>query len=167
MEQYSELPVLSQTFVMDNPNDFFSAETLSVLEEDDEMSRSPLSRKNLILSQAASDQNSYVQTQPKHRKRRAAPEIPGCSTINLGNAKRSKPKRKNFEPKRREEVANVRKVGACMKRRQLKISVSFDIHRSIDYNADPGRASVLEDPYVEPVFVPTMAVVTESQKPDV
>ena len=65
-------------------------------------------------------------TQKKRkRERRKAPDaIPGCLTLQPSEAQGPKPKRSKYQLERKEEVAKMRRIGACLRCRQLKISVS-------------------------------------------
>lgn len=59
------------------------------------------------------------------RKRRRAPSIPaGCLTFALGDSASPKPKRAQYGIERRDQVANVCRVGSCNRCKHLKISVS-------------------------------------------
>lgn len=106
---------------MDNIDNLFSSEALRLLEDygySPDASGRPQERDD------ASFQEPTHQPSPK-RKRRVAPQtIPGCLTLSLADTTSRKPKRAKFESKRKDEVANVRKVGACFRCKQLKISVS-------------------------------------------
>lgn len=66
--------------------------------------------------------------QVKRKRCSASRSFPGCSTLVIANIAASKPKRTKFQSKRRGEVANVRKIGACLRCRALKISVSTIVH---------------------------------------
>ena len=64
-----------------------------------------------------------TQTQRK-RRRQSSEAIPGCLTIKPSEAQGPKSKRSKFQPERKKEVATTRRIGACLRCRQLKISVS-------------------------------------------
>ena len=124
--------------------DFFSIEALKILEGFDGLPK-PLSQSNgFPPSREASDQTQKTLTQPQRRKRRAPINIPGCATLNTEIDKFPKSKRRKFELKRRTEVAKVRKHGACIRCKQMKISVgTFSLS---DTNATlTGFASVFLD----------------------
>ena len=65
-----------------------------------------------------------AQNKPERKKRKAADAIPGCTTIKSTETQGSKSKRSKFQPQRKKEVAKTRRIGACLRCRQLKISVS-------------------------------------------
>ena len=62
-------------------------------------------------------------------RKRKIQEVPGSSTLAFSNFPENKRKRAKFDPKGRRKVAAVRKKGACMRCRILKIPVrvSFSI----------------------------------------
>ena len=68
--------------------------------------------------------NPFPQTQRKRKRRKALDAIPGCSTMESAEAQGPKLKRSKFQPERKKEVAKIRIIGACLRCRQLKISVS-------------------------------------------
>ena len=72
-----------------------------------------------------SDLDPLIQNKRK-RKRRTSPDaIPGCLTIKPIEAQGPKLKRSKFQPERKDEVAKIRRIGACLRCRHLKISVSW------------------------------------------
>lgn len=108
---------------MDDVDDLFSAEALRLLEQSafdyetvsgelpvDHELRTALSQCETRVKQI----NSY----PFQR-------IPGCSTLPLGKAAKAKRKRKKFDSKLCEKVATVRKKGACLRCRILKVPVGI------------------------------------------
>ena len=109
---------------MDNIDDLFSSEALRLLEDYGYAPDASSRPQELSLGDDASFQEPTHQPSPK-RKRRVAPQaIPGCLTLSLADTATPKPKRAKFESKRKDEVASVRKIGACFRCKQLKISVS-------------------------------------------
>ena len=66
----------------------------------------------------------FPQTKRKRKRRKHSEAIPGCLIINSTEAQGPKLKRSKFQPGRKEEVAKIRRIGACLRCRQLKISVS-------------------------------------------
>lgn len=113
-----------------NLDDFFTIEALDILEGFDGFSRPPSQPQGFILDEESLDQRQQVLAQPQSRKRRAPTNIPGCTTLNLDVIDAPKWKRRKFEPKRRTEVAKVRKLGACMRCKQMKISAGSSNHKS-------------------------------------
>ena len=108
--------------------DFFTTEALKILEGFDGLPK-PLSQsKGFLLSRETSDQSQKTLAQPQRRKRRAPISIPGCVTFNTEIDKIPKSKRRKFELTRRTEVAKVRKRGACIRCKQMKISVGTSSH---------------------------------------
>ena len=71
-----------------------------------------------------SDLDPSTQTQRKRKRRKSSEAIPGCLTIKPFEAQGPKLKRSKFQPERKKEVAKTRRIGACLRCRQLKISVS-------------------------------------------
>ena len=60
---------------------------------------------------------------------------PGCSTLDFENVAKSKRKRAKFEIKAREKVAAVRKKGACLRCRALKVPVRFSAFAVLSTNS--------------------------------
>ena len=77
-----------------------------------------------ILVNNISDPDPFTQTQRKRKRRKSSEAIPGCLTIKPYEAQGLKSKRSKFQPERKKEVAKTRRIGACLRCRQLKISVS-------------------------------------------
>ena len=65
----------------------------------------------------------FTQTQRKRKRRKPLDSIPGCSTMEFAEAPGPKLIRSKFQPERKKEVAKIRLIGACLRCRQLKISV--------------------------------------------
>ena len=128
----------------ENMKDFFTTEALKILEGFDGFSGHPSQPQGFILSEEASEQSQKILTQPRRRKRGTPVDLPGRATLNLEINEISKSKRRKFEPKRRMEVAKVRKLGACMRCKQMKISAGISSHNGT--NATLTRlASVFRD----------------------
>lgn len=68
--------------------------------------------------------NPFTQTQRNCKRRKPLDAIPGCSTMEYAEPQGPKLKRSKFQPERKKEVAKVRIIGACLRCRQLKISVN-------------------------------------------
>ena len=109
---------------MDNVRGLLSAEALRLLENYGSASNG-LSRPQECTHGAYPSLPEATQRPSWKPKRPAAPDaIPGLLTLVPTNSAAPKSKRAKFEPNRRHEVANIRKIGACIRCRQLKISVS-------------------------------------------
>ena len=65
-----------------------------------------------------------IQNKRKRKSRTPPDAIPGCLTIQPTEAQGPKTKRSKFQLERKKEVAKIRRIGACLRCRQLKISVS-------------------------------------------
>ena len=61
---------------------------------------------------------------PERRISKTRSKIPGCSTLSLENQPLKGIRRSRFSLARRREVAKVRHIGACLRCRSMKISVS-------------------------------------------
>ena len=79
--------------------------------------------------------NPFTQTQRKRKRRKPLDAIPGCSTMESAEAQGPKIKRSKFQPERKKEVAKVRIVGACLRCRQLRISVNPLVLYSLTFNS--------------------------------
>jgi hypothetical protein len=108
---------------MDTVDELFSADALRLLEDYAQVLSPSGQPQGFIVGHEAS---SHAES--NHQQSRKRKGIPGCSTLSLSSTATPKSKRAKFEPKRKNEVANVRKVGACFRCRQLKISVSEPFH---------------------------------------
>ncbi|KAL2038935.1 hypothetical protein N7G274_008275 [Stereocaulon virgatum] len=104
---------------MDTVDELFSADALRLLEDYAQVLSPPGQPQGFIVGHVAS---SHAES--NHHQTRKRTGIPGCSTLSLSSTATSKSKRAKFEPKRKREVANVRKIGACFRCRLLKISCS-------------------------------------------
>ena len=65
-----------------------------------------------------------TQKKRKSKGHKSPDTIPGCLTIRSTEAEGPKKKRSKFPLGRKEEVAKIRIIGACLRCKQLKISVS-------------------------------------------
>lgn len=72
-----------------------------------------------------SSRHENVWTNGHHRNRQslAPTQIPGCRTFTYAQSIPTKCKRSKFNAHRRQEVATVRRLGACLRCRGLKMSV--------------------------------------------
>ena len=77
----------------------------------------------------------FTQTQRKRKRRKLLDTIPGCSTMESAEAQGPKSKRSRFQPERKKEVAKIRTIGACLRCRQLKISVSHWVLYSLMFKS--------------------------------
>ena len=82
-----------------------------------------------------SDPNPFTQMQRKRKRRKPLDAIPGCSTMESAEAQGPKLKRSKFQPERKKEVAKIRIIGACLRCRQLKISVNPLVLYSLMFNS--------------------------------
>ena len=80
--------------------------------------------RETILVNDSSDPGPCTRTPRKRKRRKSSEAIPGCLTIKSSEAQGPKSKRSKFQPERKKEVAKTRRIGACLRCRQLKISVS-------------------------------------------
>ena len=80
--------------------------------------------RQLTLVNDISGLGPLAQNKPERRKRKAPDTIPGCLTMKSTEAQSPKLKRSKFQPERKEEVAKIRRIGACLRCRHLKIPVS-------------------------------------------
>lgn len=110
---------------MDDTDDFVFPETLRLLNEFCKNSGPAFQPNDLSLLDQAHGAAPPCETQTKGKDRNSSLNSAGCSTLNIGNVTELKRKRAKFDESRRKKVANVRKKGACMRCRLLKISVSL------------------------------------------
>lgn len=110
---------------MDDINEFFSPEALRLLEESGidcgtvfQADEVPVEHKPFTAPAPSGIQMSQIGSQCLY-------QIPGCSTLSFGSSVKPKRKRAKFDIKAREKVATVRKKGACLRCRALKIPVCF------------------------------------------
>ena len=127
-------------------NDSFSSATLSqttaTIATGDDVAEAPAQRQYHISDNHASysgpdhqprqptlindisGMGPLTQNKRKRKSRKPPDAIPGCLTIQPTEAQGPKPKRSKYQLGRKEEVAKMRRIGACLRCRQLKISVS-------------------------------------------
>lgn len=109
---------------MSDVNDLFSSEVLRLLEE------SGIDYGTVLwLDPPAEYIGSSTPTQCEAQFLHPLQHVPGCSSLSLGDLAKSKRKRAKFGINAREKVAAVRKKGACLRCRALKLPVgltSFD-----------------------------------------
>lgn len=108
---------------MDDVDDLFSAEALRLLEQ------SAIDYKT-VSSEVPVDhelRTALPQCETRVKQINSYPfqRIPGCSTLPLGKTAKAKRKRKKFDSKLREKVATIRKKGACLRCRILKVPVGI------------------------------------------
>ena len=131
-----------QLWANDSFSSATSSQTTATVATGDGVAETPAQQQNHISDNHAScsgpthqppqpalvnDISDVTPLTPKKRKRerRKAPDaIPGCLTIQPTEAQGPKTKRSKFQLERKKEVAKIRRIGACLRCRQLKISVS-------------------------------------------
>ena len=108
---------------MDDIGELFSPEALRLLEE------SGIDYGTVVQPEsppAEYNPSSTPTQRDKQRKKRpphSLQSIPGCSSVSLSDLAEAKRKRAKFSIKAREKVAAVRKKGACLRCRALKLPV--------------------------------------------
>ena len=107
---------------MDDIDDFFSPEALRLL---DNSPRPALQPNDHFLLDQVRGAAPPCQTQTKRKDIKFPVNIPGCSTLNIGNGIELKRKRGKFDDGDRKETASVRRKGVCMRCGILSIRVSF------------------------------------------
>ena len=112
---------------MHDDEEFFSPQALRLLEADNE-NHLPASQDPLCLfTDDSSVMPRHQQQPPPSKSSTTARDLPGTSTFSLASGVEPKRKRAKFEPERRIQVAHIRKRGACLRCRLMKIAVSFDL----------------------------------------
>ncbi len=74
--------------------------------------------------------NAVARATAKSKKNDSPLDLPGCSSFSIARSDSTKPKRAKFPQQRRKEVAEVRGLGACLRCRYLKVSVSDSVYLS-------------------------------------
>ncbi len=109
----------------------------------------------------------FPQMKRKRKRRKSSEAIPGCLTIKSAEAQGPKTKRSKFQPGRREEVAKIRRIGACLRCRQLKIPVSSLVPHSLMLSRQHlGYISALRYGLAHPVAVANALATVERQSSD-
>ena len=106
---------------MEDINDFFSPEALRLLEETSFGCETTFQSEELPVNDESSTAISQPIAQKKQKASHSLHRIPGCTIISPGGPAKSKRKRAILD---RKKVATVRKKGACLRCRVLKIPVS-------------------------------------------
>lgn len=110
--------------IMEEINDLFSPEALRLLEATGVGCETTFQSEELPVN----DESSTASLQPKVQKKMKTSHslhcIPGCTTLSPREPTKFKRKRAVFD---REKVAIVRKKGACLRCRVLKIPVSHPV----------------------------------------
>lgn len=88
-----------------------------------------------VLVNDISRADPFTQTQRQRKRRKPLDAIPGYSIIESTEAQGPKSKCSKFQPERKKEVAKIRMIGACLRCRQLKISVSHLVSRFLVLNS--------------------------------
>lgn len=108
---------------MDSIDELFSPEALRLLDEFCNAPQPTFEPDELLPADEALVTTTACQSQPKRKN--ATNDIPGCFTLQLANPSEPTRKRAKFEDQGRKKVAKVRRRGACMRCRVLKIPVSI------------------------------------------
>lgn len=64
---------------------------------------------------------------PGGQGRRTQAKVPGCSVLSLTDGAKVRRRRSKFDLVRRQQVATIRRLGACLRCRTLKISVCYPL----------------------------------------
>ena len=110
---------------MDNDEEFFSPQALRLLAADSDADLLALGDSHCLFADDSSVMQPQRPQETTSKTRSVARGLPGTSTFCVASNAEPKPKRVKFEPERRIEVARIRKRGACLRCRVLKIAVSF------------------------------------------
>ena len=105
-------------------DDLFSPAALRLLNEFCNDSGQTFEENGLPLDQNHVGPDLASHAPRKRHKAHMAPHVPGCSKLVFSEVASQNRKRARFDQRGREKVALVRKKGACMRCRILKIPVS-------------------------------------------
>lgn len=117
--------------IMDDISEIFSHEALRLLEESGVDYGTEVQADGLAAEYPPSVALTPPNVHMKKRPRQSRQPVPGFSSNSLNNIVQTKRKRAKFAIKAREKVAAVRKKGACLRCRILKLSVCFLIFEII------------------------------------
>ncbi len=107
--------------IMEEINDLFSPEALRLLEGTGVGCETTFQSEEFPVDDESSTASLQPKAQKNQRTSHSLHRIPGCKTLSPREPAKSKRKRAIFD---REKVATVRKKGACLRCRVLKIPVS-------------------------------------------
>ena len=110
---------------MDSDEQFFSPQALRLLAADNDADPSAFEDSLCLFVDPSSLMQHHPQQRPLPKPRSIARGLPGTFTFRIASDVEPKPKRAKFEPERRMEVANIRKRGACLRCRIMKLPVCF------------------------------------------
>ena len=112
-------------WIMDSDEQFFSPQALRLLAADNDADPSAFEDSLCLFVDHSSVMQHHPQQRPPPKSRSIVRGLPGTSTFRVASNVEPKPKRGKFEPERRMEVAHIRKRGACLRCRIMKLAVSF------------------------------------------
>lgn len=81
----------------------------------------------LVEEEGSAAEQPYEKPASESERLKRGSKIPGCSTLSLDYRARTGSRRSCFSPARRQEVAKVRHLGACLRCRSMKIAVSLKL----------------------------------------
>ena len=110
---------------MDEISEFFSHEALRLLEESGLDYGTVVQTEGFPAEFPLSTSPTTRDVQLQKRPRKSLQPIPRCSSNSLIDLVKAKRKRAKFSINAREKVAAVRKKGACLRCRALKLPVDF------------------------------------------
>lgn len=110
---------------MDDFDELFSSEALRLLEGSDIDYGTILQPDELPVEREPFATAAPSEPYTNHNDPPSIHPTPGCSTLSFGPIAKPQRKRAKFDIKAREKVAAVRKKGACLRCRALKIPVRF------------------------------------------
>lgn len=119
------LVLSSTTLIMDDVAEFFSPEALRLLEESGIDRETVFQPDKLPVDHTSSTGPAQCEAQTNQNPLSSLQGILGCSTLPLGNLTKPKRKRAKFDIMAHAKVAIVRKKGACLRCRALKIPVGL------------------------------------------
>ena len=108
---------------MDDISELFSPEALRLLEESGIDDGTVIQPDSSPIEYTPSTAPTQCDEQTKKRPPHSLQSIPGCLSISLSDLAKANRKRAKFSIKAREKVAAVRKKGACLRCRALKLPV--------------------------------------------
>ena len=121
------ITVISLELLAANPQrmDSLSVEAQPSLQQDNELFDLSSQSYGLVEDKESAAVQPCEKPASERRRSKRQSKIPGCSTLSLKHRARISSGRTRFNPIRRQEVANVRYLGACRICRDKKIAVSL------------------------------------------
>ena len=105
--------------------DLLSVEAQLLLQQDDELFSLSSQSHRLVEEEELAAEQPCKKPASERRRSKMQSKIPGCSTLSLKHRAMIGSGRARFIPARRQEVAKVRRLGACLRCRSKKIAVSL------------------------------------------